>query len=191
MKYFNKGERYQVYRLCGMYERYISDEQLEFYYSRMVEDGTLSTVFYSYSLFYFGAFREFALERGQTFFAVYEGDEPLGVFWLDGFRGSAAYVHHCFFKNAWGTGRPVRIARDILRRVLNMTKDDGGFVFDVLRGCTPETHRLAIRLLRNIGFVEVGTVPHGAYIAALGRSVPVIESYLTRKEVEAWAETTD
>ncbi|MEW5722531.1 MAG: hypothetical protein AB1896_05460 [Thermodesulfobacteriota bacterium] len=162
--------------------RNLSEEHLRGLYDRMVRERTLKAVFFDGKVRSAENFLAFAASGEIRFYAGYtreeEALEPAGFFWLSDFKGLTAYIHFCLFRRLWGRAS-VGLAREILKGLLAAENENKDRYFRCVRAAVPRTNRLALGFIERIGFVILGTVPHGAWLAEEGRSVGLVEAYIT------------
>lgn len=112
---------------------------------------------------------------------INEENEYMGLMWLNRWGFNHAFVHHCFFPEAWGK-HTVEIGKMVLKYWFGMKKDNGEPILDVLMGKTPENNRLAVRFIKKMGFTIIGTVPTIYFDAKLKKKIGAIFSYIRREE---------
>jgi len=101
-----------------------------------------------------------------------ESRSPCAIGWLTNAAGGSAFVHYCVL------GRPRRAAgRVLLDYWCNLRGSDGNRMFHVLLGITPETHEAALRVIRIMGFREIGTIPKYCQCAFEGGRRGAVISY--------------
>jgi len=103
----------------------------------------------------------------------FDGTEPLGFAWLNGFSGGLAFAHFCGLRAA--RGRSVQVG--LLALQYWMT----AFVWlRVILGITPSNNRMAVRFVQKIGFTPLGEIPGVLYDAYNAERVSAVLSYYAR-----------
>ena len=156
----------------------MTDSEVRGFYSRMESDGTAETVFADGSIRSADAFLNIMKHGHNQLFVAIVDKEASGIIWLNNFEIKMASFHFCFFSNAWKKD-VVEIGQYCVRKILNMTRDDE-FLFDALTGVVPSTNKRAQKWCKKMGFTVIGIVPCGAWISALGKSVPATIYYVER-----------
>ena len=94
------------------------------------------------------------------------------VCWLNKFYQGHGFVHHCslgkYNRNTWPTLRDYWKSMEIINTVL---------------GVTPVTNQAAVKLLRVIGWTELGVIPGLCYLAKESRHVGGVISFYVINEV--------
>lgn len=158
----------------------LDDDALEYLWAMLVAEGTDKVLFYDGGVEDFEGFTAFVDEDDREFFAVHAGGAPAAIFWLDGRTTRAARIHFACMRRAYGRAARI-IGNYVTDWLLSRRGPDGRHALDVLVGVTPETHRLALKFVQDIGFTLVGTVPHALPLAD-GSGTGAVISHLSRKE---------
>ncbi len=113
--------------------------------------------------------------------AIYMAEQPLGLVWLNGFTGRAAYIHLTSFKGAHRR-HTVPAAREFIRRVFNSPDplDKSRPFLETLVGITPASYSLALAYAARCGFVEKCRIPLALHLAHEGRFDDAVVTCLTR-----------
>ncbi|MFM8892005.1 MAG: hypothetical protein ACKOTB_10370 [Planctomycetia bacterium] len=99
--------------------------------------------------------------------------EPVLIAWLTNIGNRSAFAHYGVL------GRPRRAAGlSVLEYWRSFRDPSGEPVIDVLLGITPDTHRLALRVLTIMGFTSLGTVPRYCDTAYDGKRTGGVISFL-------------
>lgn len=159
----------------------LDDAGLRRIWTMLVDEGAHRAVFFDGGVDDFEDFMAFADDDDREFFAVHAGGLPAAVFWLDGRTTRAARIHFAVMRRAHGRAARI-IGNYVTDWLLSRRGPNGRHALDVLVGVTPETHRLALRFVRDIGFTVVGTVPQALALAD-GTGTGAVISHLARKEV--------
>lgn len=114
-------------------------------------------------------------------FSVFCKGELSAVAWLGDLKKRSATVHFLAFRTHAVHAR--HIMRQVCQYWLSMQYGPGEPCFDVLVGMTPENNARAINAARKAGFSYVGTIPHGAYMDKLGKSIGMVVHVMTREGV--------
>ncbi|MBU1002383.1 MAG: hypothetical protein KKE73_07650 [Proteobacteria bacterium] len=144
-------------------------------------EGMQRTLFYDGGVASSQEFTRFASDPARLFYAVVVDQSPVALFWLDGWSGQAAFIHFAVFRRAQGQAARI-IGRYVTGWLLRAEREGGGPLVRTLIGLTPDTHPLAVRFVRDLGFRILGRVPQVLSLAD-GRTVAAIVSTLTREEV--------
>lgn len=120
--------------------------------------------------------------RNAVNIVVDDSGECLTLSWLNRWGFNHAFVHHCFFPEAWGKSS-VEIGKMILKYWFSMKKDSGEPILDVIMGKTPESNRLAVKFIKRMGFTIIGTVPDICFDIKSGKKIGAVFSYIKRETV--------
>jgi len=140
----------------------------------MKEEGTFHKVFYAGTIVSPEEFLE-AMQRpscASVFF--FEGTEPLGVAWLNGYYGGMAFVHFGGFRAARGH------TKEVGRLALNYWMTAFSFL-SLIFGVTPANNKLALRYIESVGMKTLGEIPGVLYDAYAGEKVAAVISYFARE----------
>ena len=110
-------------------------------------------------------------------------DAIAGIFWLNRFENKMARLHHCGFSGVSYRDK-INIARMTIKTLLEVKRPDGSYALDVLVGHTPTRLRRAVRFIRTVGGMPVGTVPGLLWNAKTGESEEGLISYFVREAYE-------
>ena len=100
------------------------------------------------------------------------------IAWINKYYQGSGFVHHCsignYHRKTWPT----------LKAYWQGFKDDDGkpLIYTVM-GVTPTTNEKAVKLLRVIGWHEIGVIPGICYVANENRYVGGVISYAVINEV--------
>lgn len=154
----------------------LTEDDLERVWLQLVDDGLEEGLFHDGSVRTVGDFVAFATAPERAVYVAYCADAPAALFWLDNRQGRSARIHFAIFRAF--QGQPGRIIGRYATSWLLTGKEP----LDVLVGLTPETHKLAIKYVRDVGFRVIGTIPHAAQLAG-GAATGAVVSYMTKEEV--------
>jgi len=153
----------------------LSDTHLKKMWEIMVLEGNDKRLFYGNSVRTAEEFiRWFKMPMNIVNFQ-FEGNEPVSVAWMNDIQKNNALIHFCIFKKFWGKDT-VKIGRNVLDYWFSLEKD-GKPVLDVLRGITPESHRMALSYIKKLGFNCIGTIPK-----MINGTIGAVFSYQTREQ---------
>lgn len=137
----------------------LRDTKIFGFYDLMKRDGTLSTVFYDrpdIDCLEFARFMKFSVRLFVYYSTLPDDtDQPLALGWLSHFENGIARCHFCGFKEVWGEDS-VRVGKIMSRYMLQASE------MSMLYGMTPSWNRLAIRLIRQMGWAILGQMPFGS-----------------------------
>ena len=156
----------------------VSDAHLRAIWERLVAERKAEMVFYAGGISTAEQFVAFMrAPQIAACIAVDAARHPLIVGWLTNIDNAAAFAHYFVL------GRPRRQAGWAMRDYwMDLRQADGTHLLDVLIGITPESHTLALRLLRLMGFTTIGTIPRYCNcVHAGGRQGGVISHYERRE----------
>lgn len=150
------------------------DEFLELLWEDVIRDGRLKLVFYDGGVMTVEDFIPFirspkrlcllATKKDEE--GIYPADYKVGLAWLDRFEQYSARLHFTII------GKYQRsIGEALVRFLLEKTK------LKVVWGCTPESHVLALRVVRSLGFTLLGGIPNLCNLYYEDRLVPGVISY--------------
>lgn len=142
----------------------IPDIGLQQIWQKIVEDQREKIVFYGGEIRGLEAFLKYLKEPLNHVVFVVDIDKKEFVFmaWLNGIQRTSAFCHFCGIgKNTY---RP-----EIGQMVLDYWKTTG--VSMVAIGIIPEINETAIKLTKELGFVDLGIVPHLCYFAETRQTV--------------------
>jgi hypothetical protein len=160
---------------------YFSDTFLAQVFRRMVREESVAKIFYDGSIQNSADFIRFAKNReNELFFVFYDGREA-GFFWLNRFRGKAAFIAYCLYKDFWGD-EALLISRKCIEFLFARKDVHGEHRIDVLLGLTPANNKLAVKFLLKNGMTVLGKVPGLLYDASAEATVDGIFSYLPRNK---------
>jgi hypothetical protein len=160
---------------------YFSDTSLAQVFRRMVREESVAKIFYDGSIQNSADFIRFAKNReNELFFVFYDGREA-GFFWLNRFRGKAAFIAYCLYKDFWGD-EALLISRKCIEFLFARKNDHGEHRLDVLLGLTPANNKLAVKFLLKNGMIVSGKVPGLLYDAGTEATVDGILSYIQRNK---------
>ncbi len=163
-------------------QRNFKDSEILLLYDRMVEDGTVNTVFQDGII----NCREDFLHEMKTSSRLHivVDEEPVSIVWLNRFEGKTARLHFCFFKKAWGE-RSVEIGRFICRELLQY-QIEGEYIFDALIGRIPAGNKAAIGFFKKVGVEFIGELPEGHWNDFKKRSESCFVVYINRRCLDGW-----
>lgn len=138
-------------------------------------------VFYDGSVQSFKQFLSFARSGENLIWAIYQGPKPLGLVWLNGFTGKAAFVHLTSFRGA-ERKHTTAAARQFMAMVFSARDplDKSRHFLETLVGITPSSYSLALRFARACGFVEQARIPQAIHLAHEGRYEDAVLTCRTR-----------
>lgn len=119
----------------------------------MKSEGTFNRVFYDGSVKDDKDFVRFMRRESAIPVIAFDRTEPVLFAWLNDLRSNYAFCHFGAL-HPWG-----KTALDVARMILRYW---GGILpeLKVILGLIPKENRLAIRFGKNLGFKELGTIPH-------------------------------
>ena len=159
----------------------LSDDFVRYAYACMVHDGVANIALADGCATNADEFLALMQSPSQQLYLGLIGEILGAVVWCNNFKKGSCEVHYATRKWTWGK-YTVRLGKEFCAHILNQ-KDDRGYLFDILWGVTPAEHRLACRFLKRLGWVVLGTVPHGVYDASRQATVPAMISYYTREQL--------
>ena len=151
-------------------------------FARMQAEGTLERTFYDGTVRTCEAFLADVLRVGSLPFLVFWEGRPAGFTWYNTLEGRSARGHYVFFKAVWGRATSARIGRCIYEHVLTL-RDGQGYLFDLILGLVARRNALAWKLPLHCGAFVIGEIPHGAYMAATGRTETAVLVGVTRESL--------
>ena len=134
----------------------VGDDHLAAVWGRLVAEQKVGHLFYSGGISTLDDFLRFVRSPDVAACLVSEepSGEPVVIAWLTNIGNRSAFAHYGVL------GRPRRAAgRAVLDYWRSFRDPSGEPLIDVLLGITPDTHRLALRVLEIMGFTSLGTVP--------------------------------
>lgn len=148
----------------------LTDGHLRWFWEIMREAGQLPVIFYDGTVESFYGFKQLVCREDQHFFFGFNGQQPAGLFWMNGFTSKSCFVHMAIMSVFYGKGT-LLMGRGVLRHLLSVTDVAGGYIFDCIKGLIPVTNPLACRMAEKSGFSRAGILPQAAYLAAEDKSV--------------------
>lgn len=148
----------------------LTDGHLRWFWEIMREAGQLPVIFYDGTVESFYDFKQLVCREDQHFFFGFNGLQPAGLFWMNGFTSKSCFVHMAIMSVFYGKGT-LLMGRGVLRHLLSVTDVAGGYIFDCIKGLIPVTNSLACRMAEKSGFSRAGILPQAAYLAAEDKSV--------------------
>ena len=136
-------------------------------YLQMMNEGNADTVFIDGSVENELEFLESMKRKSNVVVFVIRAGELLGVAWLNGWYGNAAYGHFCLMREASKSLSTTEIGNEIIRYWLSFP------TVEFILGVVPAFNKLAINFVQSIGFKRVGAIP-GMMNGLKGRSAAVI-----------------
>ena len=130
------------------------------YFDLLEADGLASTLFYDGSVKTRQEFIDLASSSNILLGVVIDKcrNQPAGHFHLSNFSGQTASFHFSILR-AYHGGETLNIARDTLHQVFDIRRPSGQALVTTLIGYTPVKNKLAIRLLKRVGFQKVYILP--------------------------------
>lgn len=107
-----------------------------------------------------------------------EGEEqpyqyrPAAIAWLNNYSHGSARCHFCVL----GKYRR-KIGETIMDYWYNLRNDHNSRILNVVVGVTPVDNRAMLKLVKLMGFTQIGMIPQAAYIANEDKSVGGVVSY--------------
>jgi len=136
----------------------LNDTTLEDCWRRMVDEGTARLVFWDGTVRDAAGFIA-AMKRPSNLVVFgHDGEQLLGFAWLNGIARNHAHAHFCFFRASWGRAS-LRLGQAIVGYWESFDDADGGALFDVLVGETPDNLTKALKFIKRLGFERLGTIP--------------------------------
>ena len=157
----------------------VGDELLTAIWRRLVNEQKVEQLFYGGGVATPEAFLKFvrAPDIAACLAVDLDSREPVVLAWLTNIGNRSAFAHYAVL------GRPQRAAGRAVLDFWRSFRDRAGEpVIDVLLGITPDTHRLALRVLKIMGFTSIGTIPRYCDTAYEGRRTGGVISYLELTE---------
>lgn len=161
--------------------RTFMDKEIKAFYDRMVKDGIADIVFHDGDVRSSSDFLKKMKIGEVALYVVHSGDDPAGLIWLTNFEARSCRVHFAAFSEYWGKDS-VDIGKKAIDRVLCMTDDGGGYIFDVLLGLIPSRNIRAVKWLNKVGLQTVGEIPNALWDSSEQCSISGTLLYLTRQE---------
>lgn len=159
-----------------------TDDQVIGFYSQMVKDGTLETVFHDGSIRTAFDFLDHMKDpRGQLFVVVEVAErKPVAIIWLNDFQARWAQFHFCVFSWAWGKDIDA-IGHEVICQVLTMKTNDGTrYLHDMILGIVPQWNERAIEYVKEVGGKPMCRLPY-ACLDQKGESGPGVLFCATRE----------
>lgn len=155
-------------------ERTLPDPTLLGIWRQMVAERKVEAVFYAGGVASADDFLRFAAKHaGRMVHAVADDGRMLGLAWLTNVEDGSAFLHYCSLG---------RFRRDAARKLLGhfaaLGQPDGRPLLDRLLGITPEVNLPALRVLRQMGFTTLGTIPGYCRLAHQGTRCGGVISFL-------------
>ncbi|MHC4757098.1 MAG: hypothetical protein ACYTE8_00415 [Planctomycetota bacterium] len=133
------------------------DSELEALYNRVVSEGIEPTLFHDDSVNSVEGFIRSAKDSDNTLmFIIMDDDEPMGCIWLNRFERVSAQGHFVYFKDFWGTGKPLAATKKFLRLATHI-------LFPTIIGIMPSWNRVAHKHCMAAGMHKLGRVPAMLY----------------------------
>lgn len=155
----------------------LRDSDLLGLYDRMDREGLAGSCYQEGRLHWLEEMKS----RRSLLYVCMGDDGPMGMVWLNAFRGRYAHSHLVIFRAYHGRAN-ILTARWAIQTVLRSRDAHGEYLWDGFVGMTPETNRLAVAFALRCGFRKVGVVPFGAYDFRQNKSVPAVLTVLEREE---------
>lgn len=148
----------------------LTEAHLKWFWNYLHEAGTLPVIFYECANRSFDNFKRIADMEDQHFFFGFKDEKPAGLFWLNGFTPRSCFVHIASMPEHYGRGA-LQMTRGGVRHLLTVTDASGAYLFDCIKGLIPVSNELACSVALRCGFRRAGTIPKGAYMADLDKSI--------------------
>jgi hypothetical protein len=136
----------------------LDDDTMRFLWHKMGQQGLIGIVFNDGRIANAEQFLKMAQNKNTLLHTTWNDEnKPLLVAWLTDFGKNYAFGHFVFFKETWG-----RITREIGHQTIEYWwgfKENGNHIFDVILGYIPNTNKMAINFIKNMGFTIVGEIP--------------------------------
>jgi hypothetical protein len=158
----------------------LKDSHVMDLYDRMVSDGVAASIFEDGTINSREEFLFSVTSGHNILYLVMADDEPAIALWLNNFQGKSVQMHWTCFSKFWGKGS-VPIMQYALNKIINMTNDEGEFVWDVLIGLIPVSNPRAIQFAKKCGAWSDVTIPHALFDSRSNRSVDAALIYFTRE----------
>lgn len=170
------SEQYQFY-LWDNKETHLTELHLYWFWELMPWEH----VFYDGSVRTSQDFLAWARSGLSRIWAIYNGEQPLGLVWLNSFTGRAAYIHLTSFKGAH-RHHTVPAAKEFMHRVFNSPDplDKSRAFLHTLIGITPASYGLARKYAKACGFVEKCTIPEALHLVHENRFDDAVVTCATR-----------
>jgi hypothetical protein len=140
---------------------------------QMKQEGVFHKVFYDGLVVSPEEFLAAMQRPGIAAVFFFDGHEPIGFAWLNGFVGGLAFVHFCGLRAARGkTLNGGRLAFAYWMKVFTF--------LSVILGVTPANNKLALRYIKKVGMTVLGEIPNVLYDAYEGEKVAAVLSYYSR-----------
>lgn len=135
------------------HQEYLDDYTLQRLYNKLRAEGLYDKVFYEDNHPTANSFVDYIRNQCWMVHVMDTTGEDMGVFWLDGFSGKAAFFHYWVFKVGWGQ------SKDLQREVIEWLTEELKDSILTLVGKTPASNKLAIRFLKQGGFKILEAIP--------------------------------
>lgn len=164
----------------------LTGDMLAALWFRLVEEGIADSLFYDGGVRGVGDFTDFMAASSVYCYAVYDGEAPLALTWLNNFAGRTAMMHFAVFKA--GLGMKSVLGRYVVQFLLHGKDAEGGYCLDSLYGLTPQSYVHVLRFIRRLGFRQLGVLPGAVCLcchenAAGARHVGGVISVCTRESL--------
>ena len=134
----------------------VPDDAFASLWRRMVTESKVEPLFYSGGIGSAADFMDYLKRPDVLSCLVIDTTtrQPAALAWLTNIGQGAAFPHYCVF------GRPRRsVGGAILEHWKSLCDPCGAPLIEVLIGVTPETHALALRVMKIMGFTPIGVIP--------------------------------
>lgn len=148
----------------------IPDKLLLDIWNDIVAEGRNKIAFYGGGIETFKDFIAYLTKPTNHFVFIADTEKKKIVFmaWMNNIQGKTAFVHFCGIGH--GTYRHA-IGRLVLDYWERMN------IFDVVMATIPETNTTALKLIKPLGFVEIGTIPMLCHLHYENKTVGGVVSY--------------
>lgn len=145
----------------------IDDEIIKRLWDKLVEDKLHTFVFYDADIINRDDFLKFMQSNNNLPVVTFADDKVAGFAWLNGINTSFAFAHFAFYKSAWGKYTD-EIGEELFTYWFSLKNEMGDRIFDTLLGLVPEFNERAIKFVKRVGCVEIGSIPDFVYLPYLG-----------------------
>jgi len=162
----------------------LPDSVMSDLWARMTVERTVQKVFCTGSIKSQPEFMHLVKSPSNCVVTQWYGDEPVFLGWLNNFTKKSAMAHFCVFKGGWGWSE--EILKSAFKYWFSFKNYDGDPLLDTLIGMIGADNRLAVKLSKKVGSVDMGVIPNYAVNYYTKETIGLYVCYMQRQEVESW-----